>query len=121
MLHSLLSFQIISTSNNVYSGQQQQSQQQQQQSQINAAGVTYSTSSSTPFSVYSTTTSHSVPTATPPLHNSVYHSSSYQPHPAVTASFQSYLSYPSSIMQPYQVSNLISLVRVSQSRFDIRC
>lgn len=92
---------ITSTSGNVYSSQQAQ-QSQQQQSQMSGTGAaTYTTNSPTQFSVYSSN-SHSIATATPPLHNSVYHNSSYQPHPAVSGSFQSYMSYPSSLIQPYQ-------------------
>ena len=137
----IFDLQITTTASNVYSGQQQQqasqptqqqqSQQQasqppQQQSQISGSGSTgaagvsgssatgagtaYSTSS-TSFSVYSSN-SHSVATATPPLHNSVYHNSSY--HPSVTGSFPSYLSYPGSLMQPYQVSEAYSPIRVLQ-------
>ncbi|XP_065221100.1 protein lingerer isoform X2 [Planococcus citri] len=119
---------ITTSAGNVYSGQQQQQasqptqqqqtqqqtpQPQQQQSQISGSGVSSGGSgtgagsgagtayptSSTSFSVYSSN-SHSVATATPPLHNSVYHNSSY--HPSVTGSFPSYVSYPGSLMQPYQ-------------------
>lgn len=96
--------QITSTSGNVYSSQQAQ-QSQQQQSQMSGTGAaTYTTNSPTQFSVYSSN-SHSIATATPPLHNSVYHNSSYQPHPSVSGSFPSYMSYPSSLIQPYQVSS----------------